>query len=183
MNYLTNPTTNNSWSPLTELRREMDKLFNDFWSAPTVSRIQQMDSQWNPACDVEEEEDHYLINLEMAGVPKDQIKVEVQDSQLVISGERSHESKKKEDGLWYSERRFGKFQRSFTLPAGVDPDKLEANYQDGMLRLYVPKAESAKPRQVKITNGSGTGFFGKLLGQSPKEKEEQHSSSTDRKAS
>jgi HSP20 family protein len=130
--------------PLTHLNREMDRLFDDFW-AP----------QWSPAYDIEEAEDHYLLSLELAGVSKDQIKLEVLDDQLVISGER----------------RLERFQRAFTIPAGVDADKVEANYQDGMLRVYVPKAESAKPRQIRITNGSSTGFFGKLLGSSKKDSE------------
>lgn len=175
MNYVTR--NNQTWSPLTELRREMDRLFDDFWPAPGNTRqLSQMEAEWAPTCDVEEADNHYMISLEMAGVPKDQIKIEFQDNQLVISGERRHETKKKEEGRWYSERRFGKFQRSFTLPVGVDTEKVEANYQDGILRVYVPKAESAKPRQIKITNGSGTGFFGKLLGTPKKEQEGVHSS-------
>jgi HSP20 family protein len=179
MNYLTLNNSNRTWSPLSELRREMDKLFDDFWSAPNAARsLQEMEAQWSPACDVEEADNHYLISLEMAGVPKDQVKVESHDNQIVISGERRNEAKKKENGQWYSERRFGKFQRAFTLPAGIDTDKVEANYQDGVLRVYVPKAESVKPRQIKITNGTGAGFFGRLIGQSStKEKEERHSSS------
>jgi HSP20 family protein len=136
-----------------------------------------MDSQWIPACDVEEADNHFLISLEMAGVPKDQIKVEFHDGQIVISGERRYEAKKKENGQSYSERRYGRFQRAFTLPAGVDADKVEANYQDGVLRLYIPKTESAKPRQIKVTNGTGTGFFSRLLGAPKKEQEGVHSSS------
>jgi len=162
MNYLT--LNNRNWSPLSELRREMDKLFDDFWPVSTTTRsLQEMDTQWSPACDVEEADSHYLISLEMPGVHKDQVKVEFHDNQIVISGERHNEIKKKEDGQWYSERRFGKFQRSFTVPAGIDSEKVEANYQDGVLRIYIPKAESAKPRQIKVSNGSGAGFFGKLF--------------------
>lgn len=172
-------TRNNGWNPLTELRREMDQLFDDFWTTPTTTRF---DQNWHPACDIEENEDHYLMTLEMPGVPRDQIKIECVDNQVTISGERKRESHKTEKSQSYSERQYGRFHRSFTLPAAVNAEKVEANYQDGILRLYIPKAESAKPRQIKITNGSGTGFFGKLLGQ-PKEKEELHSSDADKKAS
>lgn len=178
MNVLMNPITNRThWSPLAELRREMDRLFDDFWATPSLGRV---DSQWDPACEIDEEKDHYLITLEMAGIPKDQIKIELQGDQLVVSGERRHESKDKKSGAWYSERRFGKFQRTFTMPSSVDVENLEANYQDGILRLYVPKAASARPRQIKITNGSATGFFGKLLG-APKKEKEVESSSSDEK--
>jgi len=168
-------TWRDAWSPISEFRREFDRLFDD-WTTPTA-RTLRTESQFVPACDVEEGEDHYLLTLEMAGVKKDDIKLEVIDNQIVISGERRQENQKKAAGQAYSERRFGRFQRNFALPAGVDAEKVEANYQDGILRVMVPKAESAKPRQIKITNGSGgSKFFGKLLG--PKEaKEEMHSSS------
>ena len=156
-------------SPLLDLRRELDRWFDDMsWSTP--------EREWNPACEVEESKDHYLLSMEMPGVSRDQIKLETVDNQIVISGERRAETKNKDTDQWYTERRYGKFQRTFTLPAGVDATKVEANYQDGILRVYLPKAESAKPRQVKITNGSGASFFGKLIGQSStKEKEERHS--------
>jgi len=163
-------TRNNGWNPLSELHREMDRLFDDFWTTPTNT---QTPNNWNPDCDVEENDDHFLMTLEMPGIPRDQIKIECVDNQITISGERNREQKKTKS---YSERYYGKFYRSFTLPAGVNADKVEANYQDGILRLYIPQAESAKPRQIKITNGSDKGFFGKLLGQSPKEKEGVHSS-------
>lgn len=174
---------NTGLGPLGDLRREMDRFFDDFWSAsPAVRNLQQADATWMPACDVEEEEDHYLLTLDMPGVPKDRIKLEIVNGQVIISGERHQEQKGRANGAWYAERRRGRFQRSFTLPAGVDADKVEANYQDGTLRVFVPKAESAKPRQIKITNGTGSSFFGKLMGQSSaKEKEERHSFSDHQK--
>lgn len=160
------------WSPLSEFRSEFDRLFDD-WMIPNKGR--NLDNQFAPACDVEEIDDHYLLSLEMPGIKKDDIKLEMRDNQMIISGERRQEEQKKEKGYSYSERRFGKFQRSFTLPSGIDGDKIEANYQDGVLRVVVPKAESVKPKQIKITNGGGSKFFGKLLGS--KDKEEVHSSS------
>ena len=179
MNYLALNNSNRTRSPLSEFRHEIDRLFDDFWTAPNASRsFQEMDAHWRPACDVEAADNHYLISLEMAGVPKDQVKVEFHDNQIVVSGERGNETKRRneEEGQWYSERRFGKFQRAFTLPADIDTEKIEANYQDGVLSIYVPKADSAKPRQIKIANGTGPGFFGRLIGQaSTREKEERHS--------
>lgn len=144
----------------------MWNLFDDFWT-PTAARRAEA---WNPACEVEEDEDHYLLTLEMPGVPEDQIKLEVVDQQLTISGERRGKEDRKKDGTYYTERRFGSFMRSFSLPAGVDADKIEANYEHGLLRIYVPKAASAKPRQIKIgstvkAEGSKPGFFGRLTGE------------------
>jgi HSP20 family protein len=176
MNYLTR--RNDLWNPLADFRREMDSLFDDFLS-PANRTARNADYSWVPACDVAEEEGHYMLSLEMPGVPKDDIKIEVADNTVTVSGERRSKEERKERGAWYGERRYGKFQRSFTLPAGIDADKIEANYQDGILHLMVPKAESAKPRQIKI--GSNTGFFGKLLGDSRK-KEEEHSESKEKVA-
>ena len=87
---------NEVWSPNSDLRREFDRLFDD-WATPT-SRGLRTDSSFVPACEVEEDKNHYLITLEMAGMKKDDIKLEVNDGQLTISGERHQESKQKEDG-------------------------------------------------------------------------------------
>jgi HSP20 family protein len=167
--------------PLAELRRDMERLFDDFWGSPSTVRQLQTEAQFTPACEVEEEQDHYLLTVEMPGISKNDVKVEAIDNQIIISGERRQERADKPAGAWYSERRFGKFQRTFTLPAGVSADKIEAHYQDGILKLMVPKAESAKPRQIKISDSANPGFFGKLLNQSKNEKEVTHSSSDYRK--
>ncbi len=167
------------FGPRNELRVDMDRLFDEYWARPTDRTSRDADLEWAPACDIEEEQNHFLLTLDMPGVQKENIKLEVINDQLMISGERRHVQKSKAAGVWYSERRHGKLSRSLTLPKGVDPDKVEANYQDGTLRVYVPKSESAKPRQIKINNGSGTGFFGRLIGQSSsKEKEERLSSNS-----
>lgn len=135
-------TSANSWSPLSELFREMDQALYG--------------QNWHPACDVEEAEGHYLLTLEMPGIPKDKINLEVLDNQLTISGERNQKSKSESEGRWYSERQYGKFQRSFNFPAGVNAEKIEAQYEDGILKVIVPKAETSKPRQIKIGNDSST---------------------------
>jgi HSP20 family protein len=172
-----------TWNPISEFQNEYDRLF-DNWFTPVVYRS-KVDQQFVPTCDIEKAEDHYLLTLEMAGVKKEDIKLEVVENQLIISGERKSEPRIREQAqddteylYKYSERHYGKFQRTFTLPVGLDTGKIEANYQDGILRVMVPKEEAAKPRQIKITNGSvgvGSKFFGKTLGQ-PKEKEEANSS-------
>jgi HSP20 family protein len=170
-----------SLNPFIDFRRDFDHLIND-WLTPNPER-QPAGHQFVPACDVEEHEDHYLLTLEMAGVKKDDIKMEVVNNQLFISGERRNETRKNEDRHLYSERRYGKFQRTFALPLGLDSSTVEANYQDGILRILVPKSESTKPRQIKITNGSGgSKFFEKFL-KHQKEKDEPISSQSERVAS
>lgn len=172
-----------NWSPLSAFNRDVDRFFDDFWGIPSTKSLQDVEREWRPACDVEEATDHYLLTLEMAGVPKDEIKIETIGNELIISGERQHKTKNQEEGQWYSERYYGKFQRAFSLPQEVEVGKVEANYQDGILRVYLPKAEATKPRQIKIGQGSaGTGFFGKLLGQSPKKEEEAMNATTEKKS-
>ncbi len=166
----------NGPSPLWDLRREMDRWLNDTWGS-LRSSAESLDYDWHPVCDVEEEGDHYLMSVEVPGIPRDQIKVECVDNRVTISGERGHETRKKDEGGRYLERSYGRFYRSFILPVGVDADKIEASYTDGVLRLYVPKSESAKPRKIKVLS-ENTGFFGKLLGQPSKEKESRVSDET-----
>jgi HSP20 family protein len=154
------------YQPLAALRRDMEQLFDDFWSSPVATSQLRGDAGVMPPCEVEEEGDHYLLSVEMTGVAKDDVKIEVIDGQITIQGERRKEKERREGAAWYSERRFGRYQRSFRLPPGVNAEKIEAHLEDGVLRLMVPKAESAKPRQIKVTAGSGQGFLGKLLNQS-----------------
>lgn len=170
---------NTNVGPLNDFRREIDRLFDGLWgSLPSSESLQNAESEWTPACDIEENGDHYLISMDVPGVPKDQIKLEVLDNQLTVTGEKRRDHKNTSEGVRYVERRQGKFLRTFALPVGVSADKVEAHYQDGTLRLFVPKAESAKPRQIKITNGSAPGLFGRLIGQSStRENDDKHSPS------
>lgn len=155
-----------TWSPFSDFRYDMDRFFDDFWEPRNIPTQSEHSAEWFPHCDVVESEGHYLLTIDLPGIPKDQIKIEALDGKLTISGERKQEEKKTESGAWYTERRYGKFQRSFSLPVGIDTNKIEANYEDGVLKLYVPKAEAEKPKQIKIgTTNSSSGFFGRLIGQ------------------
>jgi len=106
--------------------------------------------QWHPAVDVLESKDAYLIRAELPGMKREDIKVEVKDGKLVLSGETK--SEKAADGVEYRhvERVAAKFWRSFSLPETAKPDGVEATYKDGVLEIRVPKAEEIKPRQIEI---------------------------------
>lgn len=106
---------------------------------------------WHPAVDVLESKDAYLIRAELPGMKRDEIKVEVKDGDLVLSGESK--SEKPADGVEYRhvERVAAKFWRSFSLPETANPDGIEASYKDGILEIRVPKAEDAKPRQIAVS--------------------------------
>lgn len=150
-NYPTRYHQQSELSPFLNLRHEVDRLFDDFWGGS--SELSTQGSQWYPVCDVIEDKDHFLVTLETAGIPKDDIKIEVLNNNLVISGERKMEEKRKEKGVMYSERRYGRFQRSFSLPPGLSTDQIHASYEDGVLNVTIPKAEEERPRQVKISGG------------------------------
>jgi HSP20 family protein len=149
---------------LADFRRELERVFDDFWTMPAMSQAIETSPAWAPAADIDEESDHYMLSLEVPGLKKDELKIEMLGDHIVISGERKHEERKEKKGALYSERRFGRFQRTFAIPSHVDGSKIEAQYQDGVLKVYVPKAEAAKPRQIKIGESSTGGFFNRLLG-------------------
>lgn len=127
-------------------------LFNDLVDdnlAP--SSAQPSVRQWHPALDVLESKDGYLIRAELPGMNRDEIKIEVKDGNLVLSGETKAE--KPADGVEYRhvERVAAKFWRSFSLPETANPEGIEASYKDGILEIRVPKAPESKPRQIAIS--------------------------------
>ena len=107
-------------------------------------------SKWHPAVDVLESKDSYLVRAELPGMKKEDIKVEVKDGTLVLSGESK--SEKPAEGVEYRhvERVAAKFWRSFSLPETAKQDGIEATYKDGILEIRVPKVEQAKPRQIEV---------------------------------
>jgi HSP20 family protein len=140
------------WSPfdrLASLRDEMDRLFD--FSFPT--RDTGLFSGWSPALDLYDEKDNFVAKVELPGVNKDAIHISMHEGALTISGERTHDFEGKEGQTFRSERYFGKFQRSVTLPARVDAAKVTATYKDGILTVTLPKAEDAKPRQIEVSVG------------------------------
>jgi HSP20 family protein len=138
-----------TWTPLdrlASLRDEMDRLFDFSWP----SRDSGLFSGWSPALDVHDDKDNFIVTCELPGMKKEEIDIALHDGVLTISGERKQEHEVKDGGTFRSERYFGKFQRSVTLPASVDGGKVKASYKDGILRVELPKAEEAKPRHIEV---------------------------------
>jgi HSP20 family protein len=131
------------------LRDEMDRLFDR--SFAPVFRTPGSFSRWAPAVDVYQDKDQFTVVAELPGLKKEDIELSLHDGVLTISGERKQE-KKGEEG-YRNERFFGRFQRSVTLPASIDGNKVKATYQDGILRVELPKAEEAKPKQIEVSVG------------------------------
>jgi HSP20 family protein len=141
-----------NWTPfdrLFSLRDEMDRLFD--FTFP--SRDSGLFSGWSPALDLWDDKDSFVAKVELPGMKKEDINISLHEGVLTVSGERKHEheSGSKEGGAFRSERYFGKFQRSVTLPTRVDPANVKASYKDGVLTVFLPKAEEAKPRHIDVT--------------------------------
>ena len=131
------------------LRDEVNRLFDFSWPAP--SRQSSALSEWTPALDVFEDKDSLVVTVELPGLKKEEINLAIHDGVLTVSGERKRETEKKEGETFRSERYFGQFERSVTLPAAVDSTKVTAAYKDGVLTVELPKAEEAKPKQIAIS--------------------------------
>ena len=138
------------WEPFAgfgNLHSVFNELFDGtFDRTPAQRRL----AKWHPAVDVLESKEAYLIRAELPGMKKEDIKVEVKDGNLVLSGEMK--SEKPAEGVEYRhvERVAAKFWRSFALPENAKQDGIEASYKDGILEVRVAKAEEAKPRQIAV---------------------------------
>lgn len=109
-------------------------------------------SKWAPAVDILEEQDKYVINADLPGVKTEDIEVSMENGVLSIKGERREEAK--EEGKNYSriERIYGTFHRQFSLPDIADSDNIQASYNNGVLKLCIPKKEAAKPKRISISS-------------------------------
>jgi len=132
--------------------RPLGELFDDIWRSSTGYGS----GAFSPQSEIDETDSHYLVSIDLPGIKKDAISIELKDSVLSVSGER----------------KTAKFQRSFSLPSTVESERIEADYEDGVLRIAIPKAEEIKPRQIKIGDGKN-GFLKKFLGHDGKSREKE----------
>ena len=137
----------NAFDSLAVLRDEMDRLFDSSFSP--IFRTPGSFGRWSPALDIYQDKDQFTVVVELPGLKKEDIEVSLENGTLTISGERKQE-RKNEQG-YRNERVYGRFQRSVTLPAGVDSSKVKASYHEGLLKVVLAKAEEAKPRQIEIS--------------------------------
>jgi HSP20 family protein len=131
------------------LQNQLNRLFEPF--ARFASGDEDLVSgAWVPPVDVAETQEQIVVRAEVPGIRQEDIQIEFENGLLTIRGERAIE---KTDAMtWHRvERTYGNFSRSFTLPRTVDPEKITANYRDGILEIAVPKREEAKPKQIRIS--------------------------------
>jgi HSP20 family protein len=100
--------------------------------------------------DIAENDDAIVLRADLPGMSEEDVQIEVEDRVLTISGERRQEDEEESDGYRRVERVFGRFSRSLTLPDGVDPDKVQADFKDGVLEVKIPKPEQRKPHRISI---------------------------------
>jgi HSP20 family protein len=155
------PTT--QWYPFEDLRStqdertqtQIDRLFahalglHGQWQRATGAAT----PAWAPALDIAERKDAYLVTVELPGVKLDDLQITLEDGLLTIQGERHFAHDSSEEQVHRVERSSGAFRRAITLPAQVMADEVEASFEDGVLRILVPKAEQAKPKRIQVNPG------------------------------
>ena len=129
-----------------DLHRSLDRLLGGF----PYGQADLATTAWQPPVDIFETETEIVIKMELPEVRKEDVQVNLEERTLTIRGVRRLENEDRRDGYHRIERFYGEFARSFTVPANINRDGLKASYKDGLLRVVLPKAEEARPRQISV---------------------------------
>lgn len=130
---------------LQQLERELDRIFHG------AGATKRSDSQtWTPPVDIYETSDAYVLHADLPGLKREEIEVQLVENQITIRGSRKREAQPEEKGFRRYERAEGRFERNFRIKDGVDPTKVEAKFENGVLTVTLPKPEEAKPRQIEV---------------------------------
>ncbi len=148
------------WEPVREihsLQQEMNRLFGSFFDAPTSGGGAAAGGNggtlrhWIPAMDLVETKQHFILRADLPGMSESDVKIELEDNVLTVSGERRTEQEEQREGYYRIERASGRFARSLTLPDGVDAGSIEARFANGVLEVRVPKPQARQPERVSIS--------------------------------
>ena len=134
-------------------RREIDRIFDNFFQNQSVA-APAADNVWAPPVDIVDAEDHIEFHAEVPGMSEGDVQVSITENVLTISGEKKTESADAKDGYQLSERSYGLFQRSFTLPGNLVTDEIAASCKNGVLSITVPKVKKEESRQIPISAGN-----------------------------
>jgi HSP20 family protein len=143
------------WEPASELQsiqQEVNRVFGSFFDNQAGANGVR---RWVPPMDLVEEGEHYVLRVDLPGVSENNVKIEIEDNVLSVSGERSSERERRGEGYRRFERAMGSFSRTLTLPEGVDAERVEAHFENGVLEVRVPKPEERKPHCVAIGVAKG----------------------------
>ncbi|HEK86384.1 MAG: Hsp20/alpha crystallin family protein [Candidatus Saccharicenans sp.] len=147
------------WDPFRDLmvlRDRMNRLFEDLVSSPRFEDSEIIQSTWSPAVDIYETENELVLTAELPGVEEKDVEIKIEDNTLTLKGERKFEKETKEENYHRIERAYGSFFRSFSLPNYIDQEKISAEYENGLLKVHMPKKSEVKPRKVKIVKPQTT---------------------------
>lgn len=134
-----------------ELRREMDRLFEDFYSGG--ERLPMLQRGWSgklPSIDETEDDKAYEVKMDLPGLEEKDVEITFENGVLTVKGEKNAEEEHKDKDVWRRERSFGSFRRSVHLPVEVDDGRIEASFDKGVLTITLPKSESARAKARKI---------------------------------
>jgi len=142
------------WRPFRELEA-LEQRFDDIFGRPFLPsiwrRIPIEERGWAPAIEVFEKEDKFVVKADVPGIKTEDIDISVVGDILTIKGEKKAETEVKEEDYYCCERSYGSFYRSIALPSNIDANKIEANYEDGVLEVSLPKAPEVKPKKVAVS--------------------------------
>lgn len=144
------------WDPFRDmmtLRERMNRLFDETYG----SKEEETDIKtgvWSPAVDIHESDKNLVLTAELPGIKEEDVEVNIDGNTLSISGKREFEEEAKKDDYHRIERSYGSFFRSFTLPSYIDQDKVKAEYDNGLLKVTMPKKPELKPKKVKVLKGA-----------------------------
>jgi len=142
------------WRPfgeLSSLRREMDRLWENFFGEKPLTRM--WEREWAPSLDISETRDNFVVKAEVPGIDAKDIDISLTGDVLTIKGEKKQEREEKEEDYHLVERSYGSYSRSVRLPAEVESNKIKASYKNGILNITLPKSEKVKAKEVKIKVG------------------------------
>jgi HSP20 family protein len=151
------------WDPFREfstLQDRMNRLFRESYG-PEGRDESLTTSQFAPPVDVYEDEHNVVLKVEVPGIDEKDIDVRVENNVLTVHGERKVEKEEKEENFRRVERQYGSFTRTFTVPSTVDAERIQADYDKGILKIVLPKKAEAKPKSIKVNVGSQKTLEGK----------------------
>ena len=132
-----------------EMENEMDRWFHqNSFAQDWPDEYEGFD--FVPACNIKENEKEYVLEFDIPGIRKDDVKIKIENNRLMVSGARKEKKEEKDAKHFLSETYYGSFSRSFSLPAAVNEDKVDAHYEDGVLKVKVPKLEVSKAKEIKV---------------------------------
>jgi HSP20 family protein len=146
------------WEPFREFSTLQDRMNRLFRETQGNSQEEPLtSSSFAPAVDVYEDEHNVTLKIEVPGIDEKDIDVRIENNTLTVHGERKIEKEEKEENYRRVERQYGSFTRTFNLPPTVDAEKVQADYDKGVLKVTLPKKAEAKPKQIKVNVGQSAG--------------------------